>query len=294
MSYLRPPWGLRIEDETPLALHVVIRGHAHARPDDGEVLPLHAGDVLLVRGPHTLTDHPDTPPGAVIYGPGRSTTPSEPATSASDRWRMSKPRSYGEGTDAPTALVHATYRADGVLSRRLLAALPSALRVAAAQIPAPVRELLATEIPQEAHGQQAVLDRLLDLLLVMALRSWLQDPHADTPAWTEALEDPHVGPALHALHENPQLPWTTSSLAAHAGVSRAQLARRFSALLGQPPIAYLTRYRIDLAAELIRTTDRPLAAIARNVGYSDAFSLSTAYRRITGAPPQTHRQPRRR
>jgi len=300
MSYLRPPWGLRVEDGAPLGLHVVIRGHAHARvpaggnngSDDGGAVLLQPGDVWLVRGTHTLTDHPETPPGAVIYGPGRSATPAEPASSAGDRWRMSAPRSYGEGTDAPTVLVHATYRADSILSRRLLAALPTALRVAAAQTPAPVRELLAAEVPREGHGQQAVLDRLLDLLLVMALRSWLEDPGSDSPPWADAMEDPGVGPVLHAIHRNPQLPWTTASLAAHAGISRAHLARRFSALLGQPPITYLTRYRIDLAADLIRSSDRPLAAIARDVGYSDAFSLSTAYRRITGAPPRAHRRSR--
>jgi len=307
MSYLNPPWGLRIQDQAPLTLHVVVRGHAHVRVvDDGvdvndrdsgadpdDTLLLQAGDVVLVRGTHLLTDHPATRPGAVVYGPRRNATPFESVTSASDRWRMDAPRTYGDGTEAPTVLIHATYRAGSILSQRLLAALPPALRVPAPQVPAPLRELLAAEVPRDGHGQQAVLDRLLDLLLVMALRSWLADPVAETPAWADALQDPHVGPALNAVHDSPQLPWTISGLAAHAGTSRAHLARRFGALLGQPPITYLTRYRIDLAAELIATTDRPLAAIAREVGYSDAFSLSTAYRRVTGAPPRTHRHSRR-
>ena len=309
LSYLRPPWGLRLLDPAPLALHVVQRGRAHVRLDHGEAHGdepedgpgtghgtasaarlLGEGDLVLVQGAHVLSDPPDAVPGAVIYGPARSATPAEHPSAASDRWRTSGARSYGEGPDAPTVIAHAAYRADSVLSRRLLSALPAVLPIAADLVPASLRELLATEVAREGVHQQAVLDRLLDLLLAVALRGWLQQAGTSAP-WAAALQDPHVGRALSAIHDQPGAPWTTASLAAHAHTSRAQLARRFTALLGQPPITYLTRYRIDLAAEMITSTRRPLASIARDVGYSDAFSLSTAYRRVTGQPPQAHRRP---
>ena len=153
--------------------------------------------------------------------------------------------------------------------------------------------LLRDEIARDGPGQEVLLDRLLDLLLVAALRAWLARQADAAPAWFRAHADPVVGAALRLLHDNPAHPWTVASLAARLGVSRAALARRFTRLVGEPPMTYLTNRRLDLAAELLRDPETTLGAVARKVGYGTAFALSAAFKRVRGVSPREHRPGRR-
>lgn len=132
---------------------------------------------------------------------------------------------------------------------------------------------------------------MLDLVLVPALRSWFDNPTADAPAWCRALELPVVGDALRLMHDAPAHPWTVADLAAGVGVSRAAPARRFTAEVGEPPMAYLANWRIALAADLLRETDHTVGTIARKVGYANAFALSVAFKRLRGTRPSDHRSP---
>ncbi|MEU6914274.1 AraC family transcriptional regulator [Streptomyces olindensis] len=186
-------------------------------------------------------------------------------------------------------LLSGAFESRGELSERLVRALPPVLVVPGEDSPHPAVQLVAQEIARERPGRQLVLDRLLDLMLVSALRGWFDDPDADAPAWCRALDDPVVGAALRLLHAAPARPWTVADLAAGAGVSRAALARRFTALVGEPPMAYLTSWRIALAADLLRQTDHTVGTIARKVGYSNAFALSMAFKRLRGTRPSDHR-----
>src|SRR6185312_15344124 len=138
-------------------------------------------------------------------------------------------------------------------------------------------------------GQEAVLDRLLDLLLIAVLRAWFARPEAEAPGWYRAHGDPVVGPALRLLQNNPAHPWTVATLAHETGVSRAALARRFNALVGEPPMAFLTEWRLTLAADLLREPGATISAVARQVGYSSPFALSTAFKRVRGVSPKEHR-----
>jgi AraC-like DNA-binding protein len=156
----------------------------------------------------------------------------------------------------------------------------------------PVVPLLADEIVKDEPGQEAVLDRLLDLLLIAALRAWFSRPEAVAPAWYRAYGDPVVGPALRLLYNNPDHPWTVASLAAKTGVSRAALARRFTELVGEPPMRFLTEWRIALAADLLREPGATLGAVARQVGYGSAFALSAAFKRERGISPARYRAER--
>lgn len=291
-SVLTPPWGLRFVDAAPLSVELVLRGTACLLPAEGPPIRLQAGDLAIVKGPlpYVLADDPMTAPGAVVYGPGRVGRPGEPAELAGDRWRLPEPRSYGDSPDGPTTIVRSAYPLAGAVSRRLLDALPVALRVPAAALPGAARELLAAEVRREAPGQQTVLDRLLDLLLVLGLRAWFGLPDASPPRWYQALADPPLQRALQLLHADPARPWTVATLAAEVGLSRPALARRFAEQLGEPPIGYLTRWRIDLAADLLANPAVTLTQVARQVGYSDGFALSTAFKRITGASPTEHRR----
>lgn len=148
---------------------------------------------------------------------------------------------------------------------------------------------LASEVASEAPGQDAVLDRLLDLLLVAALRVWFDRPDVTAPGWYTAAADPLVGPALRLLQERPDHPWTIGALAAATSTSRATLARRFTALVGQPPMSYLTAWRLDLAADLLLQPAATLTAVSRRVGYSTPYALSAAFTRHHGLTPTAHR-----
>jgi len=150
--------------------------------------------------------------------------------------------------------------------------------------------LLAGEIVKDDPGQEAVLDRLLDLLLITTLRSWFSRPDAEAPAWYRAHTDPVVGRALRMLHNNPAHPWTVASLAGATGISRAALARRFNELVGEPPMTFLTGWRLALAADLLRETDATIGAVADQVGYGSPFALSTAFKRVRGISPQQYRR----
>ncbi|WP_410586794.1 AraC family transcriptional regulator [Amycolatopsis sp. lyj-23] len=288
-SVLTPPWSLRIEDRAPLTVVSVVRGDAWIVPDGGEGVPMGEGDVAIVRGPdpYVVADHPATPPQALILPGQECRTP--------DGGHLTEladvgVRTWGHGTDGPVVLLTGTYGMAGELSRRLLAALPPVLVLRAADWPTPLIGLLAAEIGKDVPGQEAVLDRLLDLLLIAALRAWFDRPDTSAPAWYRAHEDPVAGQALRLLQHQPGEPWTVAKLAADVGVSRAALARRFAAAVGETPMAYLTGWRLALAADLLRRhPDATIAAIARQVGYGSAFALSAAFKREFGLSPQHYR-----
>ena len=128
-----------------------------------------------------------------------------------------------------------------------------------------------------------------DLALIATLRAWFARPEADAPGWYLAHGDPLVGHALRMIHDDPAWPWTVASLAAIAGASRAAFARRFTALVGQPPMTYVAHWRLDRAADLLRDTDATVEAIARQVGYANAFALTVAFKRVRGNTPRQHR-----
>lgn len=134
-----------------------------------------------------------------------------------------------------------------------------------------------------------MIDRLLDLLLVTALRAWLARPGSGAPAWFRAHGDPVVGTALRRMRDEPARDWTLVALAREAGVSRAALARRFTERMGEPPMRYLTAWRMALAADLLREPGATLGSVAPRVGYSTGFALSAAFRRVTGSSPAEHR-----
>lgn len=110
-----------------------------------------------------------------------------------------------------------------------------------------------------------------------------------SPGWYRAMGDPVVGTVLRLLRHDPAHPWTVASLAASAGVSRAGLARRFTELVGVPPMAYLTGRRIDVAADLLRESDATVEAVGRKVGYGTPFAFSAAFKRVRGISPQEYR-----
>lgn len=284
-SVFEPPWSVRLADESPLTLIAIVRGEAWIGADGQPWARLDAGDVAVARGPghYTVGDSPSTAPQVVI-GPGQTCTPvGDPDAYPTDLGV----RTWGNDPNGSTTMVCGVYEMQGEVSRRLLDALPPLLTLPAAALNSPLVGLLATEIGRDDPGQEAVLDRLLDLLLITVLRVWFDRNSA--PGWYLAHRDPLVGAALRRLHDDPAHPWTVASLAADVGVSRATLARRFTEIVGESPMAYLATWRLALAADLLREPDATVAAVARQVGYASPYALSTAFKRVRGLSPRDHR-----
>ncbi|WP_188195540.1 AraC family transcriptional regulator [Nonomuraea sp. SYSU D8015] len=276
------PWSIRIQDESPLALTAVVRGGAWVVPEKGEPVHVRPGEVMINRGPdpYVVADDPATEPQVVVHPGQHCTTPDGESLSQAMDLGV---RSWGNDPNGETVMLIGAYSMEGEVSRRLLEALPPLI----VQPGGPLISLLGAEIVKDEPGQEAVLDRLLDLLLIAVLRSWFATHEA--PAWYRAMGDPVVGKAMRMLHNNPAHPWTVASLAAEVGVSRASLARRFTELVGEPPMAFLTDWRLALAADLLREPDATVGSVARKVGYGSPFALSAAFKRVRGISPQEYR-----
>ncbi|WP_222853647.1 AraC family transcriptional regulator [Fodinicola acaciae] len=286
--HLGPPWSISFEDGAPLRLLTMARGDAWILPADGQPVRLAAGDVALVRGPrpYVVADSPDSRPALVARDDecrGPDGTPVD--------GMVIGVRTCGYPADGPDLLVDGTYWVAGAVGQRLLDGLPTVVHLAAARTRTSLTELLLTEIAVDEPGQRVVLDRLVDLLVVATLRAWLTGPDAGHPAWHRALADPVVGPAMRLMHDDPAYPWTVAVLADKVDLSRAAFARRFRDAVGEGPMSYLAGWRTCLAADELRLTDDTVAAIARRVGYTSAFTLSVAFKRHYGVNPTEYRRP---
>jgi AraC-like DNA-binding protein len=289
LTIMDPPWALHIVDRAPLALSCLVRGSAWIVRDGIEPVRMEQGDVAIVCGPepYVVGDDPGTAAQLRIH-PGGVCEPL-PGAPVDYSARLGV-RTYGGRPDGEAMAVSGTYQIEGDVSRRLISALPPVLVVPAADIAGHVMDLVLGEIQRDEPGQQSVLDRWLDLALITTLRAWFARPESHAPGWYRAQSDPVVGLALRLLHEAPEHPWNLVELAQRVGVSRASLSRRFTGLVGEAPMTYLTGWRITLAADLLRTTDDTVETIAHRVGYAGAFALSVAFKRLRGTSPTAHRR----
>jgi AraC-like DNA-binding protein len=183
------------------------------------------------------------------------------------------------------------YRFAGDIGTGLISALPTVLSLPAS-VDNPMHgvvAILSRELVNVEPGRQTVLDRLLDVLVVLGLRTGLARS-TNAPAWFRAASDPHLSRALQAMHEDADKPWTVDELARLSNMSRAAFARTFLETLGQTPMRYLTEWRMTVARDLLRTHDVPLAEVAERVGYSSLYAFATAFRRNHGEPPGRWRQ----
>ncbi|MGI5429451.1 AraC family transcriptional regulator [Streptomyces sp. CA-179760] len=283
-----PPWAVRGEDRAPLTVMLVARGEAWVVPDRGERVLLRAGDLAIARGPdpYTCADGTGTAPQALILPDQECRHPDGRPLNGSMDLGV---RTWGDRLDGATVMLIGTYPVKGEVGGRLLDALPPLLALPSDVWACPLTPYVAEEIVRDEPGQEVVLGRLLDLLVIAALRAWFARPEAEAPAWYRALADSVVGGVLRLPQDDPAHPWTVSSLAAKAGVSRAALARRLTGLVGEPPMSYLTGRRLALAVDRLRDSGDALDAVARRVGYGSDFALSTAFKRVYGVSPVEYR-----
>lgn len=264
--------------------HVIEQGSGWLRVE-GETRPrrLGAGDLIVLphgQG-HSLSDAPETPlvPFARIRGP----RPFE------------GPRLLRHGGDGVrTRLVCGAFRWQGSQGHPLLAALPSVLHIPRGSKGArgldTILDLLEAEAREPRPGTEALLSRLTDLLFVEALRSWIETSPAGSRGFMLALADRHVGGALTLIHRQPDRPWTLASLGAEVGMSRSRFSERWKALVGEPPLVYLRRFRLQLGAERLRADGDSLADVAAGVGYESETGFAKAFRKAYGRSPAAYRR----
>jgi AraC-like DNA-binding protein len=278
-------FGRRFPPVEGAGFHVVLQGACWLIPPDGEPIALGAGDVVfLPRGSgHGLADSPSTP-----LSEAPVTSLAEIRLGHDDESGLIDPgRSNGSGT----VMLCGAYLLDRSRSHPLLGELPEVVHLPARVGRHPALraavDLLGVELERLRPGADGVVPALLDLLLLYILRAWFDErsDHDTASGWVAALHDPPVAAALRAIHSDPGRPWTVEELGTRAGLSRAAFARRFTTLVGQPPLAYLTWWRMTIAARLLHDSDAPLGAVARQVGYTSEFAFAHAFKREYGSAP---------
>lgn len=281
-SELTAPWGLRLSPEPgSMWFHVVNTGRCWLDVDGHEPRQLQPGDFALV--PHG-EGH------LLLSEPGSPAAPVEqlPYDYASDRYAILR---HGGG-GAPTGIVCGTVRFGHPAARDLVAALPRTIVVdGAPDSPTPESEwmystlrLIAAEGRHLRPGGEAVITRLSDILVIQAIRAWIAR-EGDRSGWLAALRDPRIGHALALVHRDPARPWSVASLARETAMSRSAFAARFTELVGEPVMQYVTRWRMQVALDLLRHDDVAVTQLAGRLGYESEAAFSRAFKRTLGVAP---------
>ncbi len=265
--------------------HVVVSGACWAGPVGAAPFRLETGDVIVFPqgDPHVLSSHP-----------GMRGRPEIDLYRAANRQRVPLCVSLQGGGPERAKIVCGFLGCDARPFNPLLGALPRVVHLPAARSAAsgvrPLLELALAESTTERPGSDGVLSRLSELLFVEVIRAFTAGLGPDQVGWFAGLRDPVVGAALNKLHERPAQSWTLVRLAKEVGASRTILAQRFSRLMGMPPMQYLARWRVQMAANLLRTTSLGLAEIAERVGYGSEPALSRAFKRSLAVAPAAYRR----
>jgi AraC-like DNA-binding protein len=273
-SELVSPWGISFPAGMA-RFHLIERGSTWMRVSGAErAFEVSAGDlVMLANGAgHELTSAPEA----------RSIPLQEALADCPDGDIVR----IGRG-EPQTTLICGTFSLDPVASKALLAALPPVFVVAGSNgRPSETLEwtlrLFSTEVVSRAPGHALAASRLVDLLLVQAIRAWLHGQPLENASWLGGLRDARIATALSAIHASPERSWTVNDLAETAGMSRSPFAARFTSLVGEPPLKYLTRWRMQLATRWLRGGEVSVAAIAERVGYESEAAFSRTFKRWLG------------
>ncbi|MDM4718908.1 AraC family transcriptional regulator [Micromonospora sp. WMMA1363] len=282
----RAPWAIELPARQGASFHAVVAGTCWLTVDGMPPRRLAPGDlVLLPAGArHELATDPDLPTRRFDAELKRSLIQPDGELMLA-------------GPGARTRILCAGYSYEAHAAHPVLSLLPPVLQVATAQPKSgpwlrTVLDLLAHETRGgAATGSDTAAVRLLDLLLIHVIRAWL-DTGGDAVgvSWLRGLRDPVTARALAALHQRPGHDWTLDALAATVNVSRATLARRFTHHVGEPPLTYLNRWRLNVAAHKLRNTTLQVAAIAHEIGYTSEFAFNRAFARAHGHPPGRYRR----
>lgn len=274
--------------ERVVSFHLVTEGGCWAMlPNDpGSALQVESGDVIVVpQGEtHVLCSSTDLSPELLA----------PLLANQVDTMQGEVMRLVHGGGGAATRMVCGFLAAQNISRNPLLSALPRLFKVgmrgsSASWLESSLR--FATEEAASAHaGSATVLAKLAELVFVEAVRRYVDTMPDDRKGWLAGLRDRLVARVLALMHARPAHPWTVEDLAHQVGMSRSALAQRFADLLGVPPMQYLAQWRLQLAAQQLRLTDRPLVSVAEDVGYESEAAFNRAFKREFGVPPATWRR----
>jgi AraC-like DNA-binding protein len=267
-----------------IIFHLLVEGSGWAKLDNGDKQILRAGDIVIL--PHG---------DAHLLANGNGGRPMDPALMMEKiRSKSLDPLRAGGGGE-PTRLICGFMTCDPALCQPLFSALPPALTVHIRSgstghwLENSIRRLV--EESNAPHpGSHAVLSKLSEALFIEAIRLHLAATPAAETGWLAGARDPHVGRCLAVMHSKPGNAWTIADLARQAGLSRSVLMERFHQLLGEPPMAYLTRWRMQIAARALSSTTQPITAVAAGVGYESEAAFNRAFKRQFGIPPARYRK----
>ncbi|EXG81939.1 AraC family transcriptional regulator [Cryptosporangium arvum] len=276
-------WSAEVSGHPGIATHAVLSGGASLVTDDGRHVDLAAGDVVMlpIGAKHRLGDDPGGEPVPI---------PARGGAGQCLRLGSGPPR---------TRIFTVYYDCNHVTRTQVLDELPDFLHVeggepGAAYLDDVVR-LLGRELSHPQLATTAVVDSLVDLILIQLVRAWLaRQPEHRRGGWLGWADDPIVRDAVERVHADPAGDWSAATLAAALNVSRATLARRFQAAMGRSPAAYVTQWRMDLAASRLRDTRDPVEAVAARVGYRSVPSFTRAFLRDRGTTPGAFRRQRQK
>lgn len=280
-SELRAPWAVRLATPGLTSFHIVVLGPVWLLRQDAAALKLETGDIAILPGgvEHRVQEATDS--RAMPYD----------LTPELDRVHSQALKIGGDG--APAQLLSGHFRFDVNLARPLIAALPPVIHLRSAGAPPTWLRIglqfIAEEAAKPLPGQQVIFNRVADILLVEALRDHVQSMPEGAGNWLLALRDTALSSALAAMHRNPERDWTVPDLAEIAHLSRSAFADRFTQVVGQPPLSYLTEHRMRIAAWKLAHSDASVAQIAAQVGYASETAFSQAFKRHHGEPPSKMR-----
>jgi len=278
-SEFSAPWGLELPPLSGcLMFHVVTAGRCWLETSGAESRVLQPGDLALV--PHGEGHRLVSEPGA-----SAAKLFDLPRETVSERYEILR---HGGG-GAHTSLVCGAVRFDHPAAHHLVKLLPRVIAVEASSshqewIQATLR-FMASEARELRPGGETVITRLADILVIQAIRSWIeQDPAAQT-GWLGALQDRQIGRAIALIHRQPERAWTVATLAAEAAMSRSAFAARFTERVGEPAMHYVARWRMHVATSWLRDDDAPLSDVAGRLGYQSEAAFSRAFKRFVGVSP---------
>ncbi len=282
---LAAPWGVASGTSGTGMFHAVVSGRAWAQlAAGGPAVELERGDVVLMPfgDDHLMTDEP-----------GRLTRPIAELSTV-DGTGMGQ--LLVEGTGSHTSLICGTVDFDPPGAHPVLSVLPRLIPVRAtadgrsARVIEDLIRMIADEVDSHVPGSEAVIARLTDVLVVYVLRNYITTLDEGEGGWLGGLRDPIVAEALGLIHRRPEHGWTVEELARAVGLSRSSFHQRFRRAVGEPPAEYLTRWRVHLAARLLRDEGCSVAAAARRVGYATEAAFSNAFVRVMGTRPGAYKR----
>lgn len=285
-SELTAPWGVDLPHMAGcLWFHVVTSGECLLREASGNEHELRSGDVIVFPrgGGHVAYDRPNVAKPLVFDLPHEY---------MSEQYAVMR---HGGGGDL-TTLICGVVRFGHPAARNLLDLLPDMIQVRTTDDPdrwrgfSALLELMGDETRTPKPGGEAVVTRLCDILVIQAIRCWIDRAPDAAIGWVGALRDPVVGRAIALIHRDPAAPWAVEKLAEDVGMSRSGFAARFTALVGESPKQYITRWRMQVAEDRLQTTEASILEIALDLGYSSEAAFSRAFKRVVGTPPSQARR----